>query len=137
MPRTSKKLVLILATSLPITEASKEDEVVLKRIPCIYYPLYFRKNTAKVKTLLNSGSEVNTMTLIYTAKLGLKVRRINVGAQKIDGSTLKTFEIVLVSFKIEDKLEKARFFQETFLLADVSMEVMLGMHFLALSNADI
>ena len=36
-----------------------------------------------------------------------------------------------------DKLGRARFFQETFLLADTTMEVVLGMPFLTLSNADI
>ena len=38
---------------------------------------------------------------------------------------------------MEDKLRQARFFQETFSLADVSVEVVLGMPFLILSNADI
>ena len=45
--------------------------------------------------------------------------------------------MVLASFQIEDKLKRARFFQETFLLADFSIEVVLGMPFLTLSNADI
>lgn len=43
------------------------------------------------------------MTPIYIAKLGLKVRFTNVGAQKIDSSIFETFEIVLTKFKIEDK----------------------------------
>ena len=38
---------------------------------------------------------------------------------------------------MEDKLGRTRYFQETFLLADISMEVVLGMPFLTLSNADI
>ena len=38
------------------------------------------------------------MTLGYILKLGLKIRFINVGVQKINGSTFNTFEIVLVSF---------------------------------------
>ena len=46
------------------------------------------------------------------------------------------FGIVLTSFQVEDKLGKARFFQETFLLADLSIEVVLGMLFLTLSNID-
>ena len=54
------------------------------------------------------------MTLGYILKLGLKVCSINVKVQKIDGFTLKMFEIVLASFQIEDKLGKARFFQKTF-----------------------
>ena len=38
---------------------------------------------------------------------------------------------------MEDKLGRTRYFQETFLLADISVEVVLGMLFLTLSNADI
>ena len=77
------------------------------------------------------------MTPGYASKLGLKVRPTDVGAQKIDGSTLETFGMVLASFQVEDTLGRARFFQETFLLADLSVEVVLGMPFLTLSNADI
>ena len=77
------------------------------------------------------------MTLGYVLKLGLKVRPTNVKAQKIDGSTLQTFEMVLASFQVEDTLRRARFFQKTFLLADFSVEVVLGMPFLTLTNADI
>ena len=45
--------------------------------------------------------------------------------------------MVPADFQVEDKLGKARFFQETFLLADISMEVVLGILFLTLSNADV
>ena len=45
--------------------------------------------------------------------------------------------MVLASFQMEDKLERIWFFQETFLLADINMEVVLGMPFLTFSNADI
>lgn len=63
------------------------------------------------------------MTPVYASKQGLPVRHINIGAQKINGSSLKTFRIVLAGFQIEDKLKRARFFQETFLLADINIEV--------------
>lgn len=43
-------------------------------------------------------------------KLGLKIRLTNVKAQKIIGLILKTLVIVIVSFEIEDKLRKTRFF---------------------------
>lgn len=45
--------------------------------------------------------------------------------------------MVLASFQIEDKLGKARFFQETFLLADINVEMVLGMLFLIFSNANV
>ena len=38
------------------------------------------------------------MTLRYILKLGLKIYSTNVKVQKIDGSILKTFKIVLASF---------------------------------------
>ena len=77
------------------------------------------------------------MNPAYASRLGLRVHRTDIGAQKIDGSTLETFGMVLASFQVEDKLGRARFFQETFLLADISAEVVLGMPFLTLSNADV
>ena len=121
-----------------MTEINKEDEVALARVPCIHYPLRFQKdNQNEVRALINFGSEVNAMTPAYALKLGLKVCQTDVGAQKIDGYTLETFRMVLASFQMEDKLGRARFFQETFLLADIHMEVVLGMPFLTLSNADI
>ena len=73
----------------------------------------------------------------YASRLGLQVYRTNIRAQKVDDFTLEIFGMVLASFQVEDKLEKARFFQETFLLTDISAEVVLGMSFLILSNADV
>ena len=138
LPKTFKKLVLVLATFAPMTGASKEDKEVLERVLCIYYPLCFRKDKEnEMRTLIDLDSEVHAMTPAYASKLGLQVRHTNVGAQKIDGSTLKTFQMVLASFQVEDKFGKARFFQEMFLLADTSSEVVLGMPFLTLNNADI
>lgn len=58
-------------------------------------------------------------------------------ARKIDGSSLKTFDMVLARFLCQDSLEKIRFFKEIFLLAKTSMDVILEMFFLALSNIDI
>ncbi len=39
-------------------------------------------------------------------------------------------------FSLQDSLRKVRFFEKTFLLADICIEVVLGMPFLSLSNAD-
>ena len=77
------------------------------------------------------------MTLRYILKLRLKLRSTNIRAQKIDGSILEMFRIVLASFQEEDTLKRARFFQKTFLLADLNIELVLGIPFPILSNADI
>lgn len=83
---------------------------LLDWVLCIYYPLCFWKNIARVKALIDSSSKVNAITLGYFLKLGLKIYHIDVKAQKIDSFILKTFEIILASFQVEDKFEKARFF---------------------------
>ena len=122
-------------TFLLVTETNKE--VTLERVLCIHYPLRFQKDIACVRALVNLSSEVNAMTPTYAAKLGFKVRKTDIKAQKIDSFILKTFGIVLADFQVEDKLGRARFFQETFLLANINMEVVLGMLFLTFSNTDI
>ena len=45
--------------------------------------------------------------------------------------------MVIAGFQVEDKLGKARFFQKSFPLADISIEVVLEMPFLSFSNTDI
>ena len=109
--------------------------MTLERVPCIHYPLCFWNDTIGIRALVDPGSEANAMTPAYTAKLVLRVRKTNIGAQIIDDSIFETFEMVLADFQVEDKLKRAWFFQETFLLADINMEVVLGIHFLTFNNA--
>ena len=45
--------------------------------------------------------------------------------------------MAIAGFSIQDKSGRARFFEETFLSADTSMEVVLRISFLALSNVNI
>ena len=89
----------VSATSVPVTDGG--EEVVLERVPCIHYPVRFQEDSEQqqqVRALLNSGSEVNAMSPAYAKKLGLMTRKTNVGAQKIDGSALEMFEIVIADF---------------------------------------
>ena len=51
-----------------------------------------------MQALIDSSSKVNAITLGYALKLGLKICFTNVKTQKIDGSTLEIFGIVLASF---------------------------------------
>ena len=87
--------------------------------------------------MIDSGSEVNAMTPAYASKLGLRFCHTDVRAQNIDESIFQTFGMVLANFQVEDKLGRIWFFQETFLLANISAEVVLNMPFLTLSNADV
>ena len=71
----------------------------LECVPYIYYPVQFEgTNETQVQALINSGSEVNTMTPAYASRLDLRACHTNVRAQKIDDSTLQTFGIVLADF---------------------------------------
>ena len=45
--------------------------------------------------------------------------------------------MVLTNFQLDDKLRRAWFFQETFLLANISAKVVLGMFFHTFSNINI
>ena len=65
-------------------------------VPCIYYPIEFKKN--KIQALIDSNFKINAKTLEYALKLGLKVGITNIIVQKINSFTLKTFEIILTSF---------------------------------------
>ena len=88
------------------TEASKIR--ILDKVSCICYPVQFRKDKSEdVLALLDFRSEVNVMTLAYATNLGLKVRVTNVGAQKIDGSLLATYSMVIASFQVVDKLGRS------------------------------
>ena len=96
-----------------MTGTSKKTQkvIVLDRVPCIHYLVQFQKDKgATIPALIVSGSEVNAMTPVYAKQLGLQIRKTDVGAQKIDGSSLQTFGMVIAGFQIEDKLGRARFF---------------------------
>ena len=60
----------------------------------------------EVHTLLDFGSEVNVITPTYAAKLGLVIRKTDVSTQKIDGSALKIYGMVIAGFSVQDRLGK-------------------------------
>ncbi len=112
----------------------KKTEEELEWVPCIRYPVTFKDQT---EALLDSRSEFNAMSQAFAQQLGLKIRKTNVGAQKIVGTTLETDGMVVSTLSMSDKDGRERFFKESFLLADVRPDIVLGMLFLTMSNADI
>ena len=87
--------------------------------------------------LVDSDSEVNTIHLIFAWELGLPIRLTDVGAQKIDSIMLDTFGMVVIVFSVTDKANRVRFFEKTFLMANISPEVVYEICFFILSGADI
>ena len=130
-----KKLVLVLATYTLVTGAREET---LERVSCIYYPVQVKNTSdAQIQALVDSGSEVNTIHPTFAKQLGLPIRTTDIRAQKINGTTLNTHEMVIIAFLVVEKANQVRFFEETFLVANVSPEVVLGMLFFILSGAYI
>ena len=81
--------------------------------------------------------EVNVIHPTFAKELGLSIRSIDVEAHKIDDITLDTYGMVVKAFSVMDIANQVRFFEETFLVANVSPEVVFGMSFLTLSGADV
>ena len=77
------------------------------------------------------------MHLAFAERLGFVVQTINVNAQKIYGTTFEIYEMVVAAFSVIDQVDRVRFFEKTFLVANVSLDVVFGMFFLTLSDADI
>ena len=117
------------------TGARKE---ALERVPYIYYRFQFiGMSKAQAQALIDSGSEVNAIYLTFAKQLDLSIRPTDVRAQKIDGTTLDTYGMVVAAFSVKDKANRVRFFEETFLVANVSPEIVVEMPSLTLSGANV
>lgn len=107
----------------------------LEPISCIQYLTQFGQHL--VKTPINSGSEVNLLQPNFARKLDLHVYKTDVGIQKINGSRLETFGMIIVFFLVENNNRRFCFFEENFMLVDISMDVAHRILFLTLSNVEI
>ena len=119
------------------TGKKAQEVIILDQISYIHYPIKFQKDKATIQALINFGSKVNAMSPAYAKQLGLRTWKSDVKAQKIDRSSLDTFEMVIIGFQVIDKLGRVRFFQKIFLLVDTTMEVVLKIPFLTFNNANI
>ncbi len=111
-----------------------EKKEELKQIPCIWYLVTFKNKT---KALPDLRSEINAMNQAFALYLGLKIWKTNVRSQKIDGTILKIYRMVVSTFSVSNKNGRERLFEESFLLANIKPNIVLGMSFLIMSNADI
>ena len=50
------------------------------------------------------------MSSVFARKLSLHIQKTNVEVQKIDGSALETFGMLIANMKIEDKVGRSKFF---------------------------
>lgn len=47
--------------------------LLLKCMSCIYYPIQFKKDQARIQALLDCSRKINAIILAYAVKLGFKV----------------------------------------------------------------
>ena len=157
VPKKMQKLVSVSVISTPMTETKEEGVEAIKTartgkdgeenksespenlawVPCIRYPTTFRKKSVPVLALFDSGSEVNAIHPICAQELRLSIRLTDIGSQKINDITLDTYGMVVAAFSVTDKVNQVRFFELTFLVANINPKVIFGMFFLTLSGADI
>ena len=72
----------------------------------------------------------------FAVKIGLTPKSTNIGALKIESSSLETYGKVSAEFLPQKCHRRVWCFEETFLLADTNTEVVLKMLFLFFSNID-
>lgn len=116
-------------------EATIKTLTALYWLPCICNSVKFQEN--KICIFIDSNSEVNTITLAFVVKLGLTILKTSIGVQKIDGLVLETYSMALAYFLLQNSLERVRFFEKTFLLVDINIEMILRIPFVSFDNADI
>lgn len=73
----------------------------------------------------------------FAKKPSIYIWQTKISAQKIIKLSLKTFGIVITSFLINDKAKRSQYFEKTLLLANISIDVVLGILFLTLNNTKI
>ena len=86
---------------------------------------------------VNSDIEVNAIHPAFAKKFGFVMQFTNIGAQIIDGTTFKTYDMVIMAFSMVDQDIKVKFFEKTSLVANVSLDIVFRMFFFTLSNANI
>ena len=90
-----------------------------------------------VWALFDSISKVNAIHPTFTKELRLLIRPTDVEAQKIYGIMLDIYKMVIAGFLVTDRANRIKFFKKTFLMANVSPKIVLGISFLNLSSVDI
>lgn len=83
------------------------------------------------------NSKINIITPIFANKLSFSIKKIWVKAQIINQLIFKIFGIVMMDFPLQNNNKKVRFFEKTFLLAIISINIVLEIFFFIFSDVYI
>lgn len=68
----------------------------------------------------------------FIRKRDFGICKTNVGTQKIYVNRLSSYNIIIASFQMNRKYRKIRFFEKTFLLADIGIDITFEILFVIL-----
>lgn len=91
----------------------------------------------EIRALIDFGSKVIALTSVFVVNWGFLTWSTAIGMQKIDRSTLRTYNMFITGFLIQDNSSNIWFDEDIFMLADISMKVVLEIYFLVPSNLGI
>lgn len=77
------------------------------------------------------------MTTTYISKLGIIIWKTNIRVNKIDKLFWKTYSIAIKDFQPKKKLTKIQLFEKTFILANISIKILLEICFFIFCKLDI
>ena len=124
-----------ITMSAPTINLQKISVNFIYKVLYIYYLVWFQKE--QVRALVDSKSKLNTVNPNFAWNLSFYIWKTNIAAKKINSSTRKTFEMVIDDFQVKDKISRPKFFQKTFLVANIIFNVILRMFFLKINNTDV
>ncbi len=123
----------VLAVAQRIKELSKMDSLFISNT----LVLNAKGKTKTFSALADSGAEVNIINRATARRMGLPVLNTNIGLSAIHGEAVKTYGMHYIEFQQEDEQGQVRYFQDTFLAADIDTRMILGMPWLTMANPNI
>ena len=87
--------------------------------------------------MIDSRIKINAIYPIFVKELAFFPRPTDAGVQKIDGTMLDSYEMIVTTFSMIDNINQARFFERTFLVVNISPAIVFEIPFLTLSSANI
>lgn len=89
------------------------------------------------RLLINPKNKANIITQVFAFQLAFKIHKTNIKTQTIDDITLETNTIVVFTFFVWEKDGRLRFFEKSFLLANIKPDIIFGMSFLSINNTNV
>lgn len=77
------------------------------------------------------------MQLSFMKKLHFYICQIDIVTQKTDGNRFEIFHIIIAVFLVNNKDKNSCFFKKTFLLANISIDIVFGMSIPIFNNVEI